>query len=198
MNIEIINTKELTLDEAMAYQNELYFVYLNNKGVACMSPLYGGKLDFLPEIEDKALIRINDGEIKPEKDEKYDKSVRSYERRTYKFDGNDEHEIVFVEGRPDGTIRVNFKDKENAELYLKYIRDFFYKSTTGADWLTVSTIYKELKLVNWKAEDCDDWAWPTIDNGTCRYISEVAKTKNRNKMYGFTLKAPQKLYGQKA
>lgn len=74
----------------------------------------------------------------------------------------------------------------------KHIAKLFYKNTTGADWLTVSTIYEELKVVNWKHEDCDTWVWPTIDSGTLRNISEVTKTKGRNK-FGFTLSAPKKI-----
>ena len=91
---------------------------------------------------------------------------------------------------------MNFKDKESAQAYFDYFREQFYTSTTGASVITVSNIYKDLNIVNWNPEDCDDWGWYTLDGGTCRYISDVRKTRN-TKMFGFTLSKPTKLYESK-
>lgn len=206
MHIEKLNMSELTFDRVMADQGELYFLYFNGKGQATLMPVNSGKLDYLSDIQDKTLVRITDEPVEKDISEEVDtapsiKKRKTYERRTYKLDSWDEQKVIEVESKIDGSIRINFHDKDSADIYYNHIRDMFYKRPAKgdvADWLPVSTIYKELKVVNWEPDDCDDWAWPRLDFGTCRYISaEVNKTKNK-KMWGFTLSAPQKLYGTKA
>lgn len=204
MHIEKLNMSELTFDQVMADQGELYFLYFNGKRQATLTPVNSGKLDYLSDIYDKTLVRITDEPVEKDIPEVESapsvKERKTYERRTYKLDSWDEQKVIEVESKIDGSIRINFHDKDSAEIYFNHIRDMFYKRPNlgdEADWLSVSTIYKELKVVNWEASDCDDWAWPRLDYGTCRYISEVNKTKNKH-MWGFTLRAPQKLYGTKA
>lgn len=191
MILEVLDPKELTLEEAMECGDELYFVYMQDSEKFRISvPTFAAyNSRGVHNIkDDKILVRI----IQDIPKEEPKKNERQYNRRTYKLDTTDPNNIVEVESRVTGEIRVNFNDKESAELYRKHIAKLFYKSTTGADWLSVSTIYKELKVVNWKPEDCDDWVYPTIYSGTLRHISEVTKTKGKNK-FGFTLSAPKKI-----
>lgn len=195
MNLEIINTGEMTFDQVLAEKDSIYILHRNGLGAPTLTAFT--KMGSLNISSDKLILKITDGDqeeiVKPVEEQ----PRKRVPKRTYKIDSWDDKKIIEVESRIDGSIRVNFKEKESANLYFDYIRDFFYKSTTGADWLSVSTIYKELKIVNWEPENCDDWVWPTLDGGTCRYISEVAKTKNKH-MWGFTLTPPQKFYGMKA
>lgn len=185
MIVEVLDPKELTLDQAIGCSKELYFIHMK-KNIPEFIAFNSESIANL--AKDKVLVRIITDDIQDEPK----KQDRTYTRRTYKLDSCDSNNIVEVESRITGEIRVNFNDKESAELYRKHIAKLFYKNTTGADWLTVSTIYEELKVVNWKHEDCDTWVWPTIDSGTLRNISEVTKTKGRNK-FGFTLSAPKKI-----
>ena len=209
MRLEIVDPKTLSLSDLMDDLDQLFYIYSDpeaittsypaKKGVPRLYPMSDGRLSRLNE--DALLIRIIPGEdpifTKVEEKTEEKKATRSYERRTYGFNGSDPTETIMVEYRPaEGDIRVNFKDKEIAEKYFNYFREQFYTSTTGASVITVSNIYKDLNVVNWNPEDCDDWGWYTLDNGTCRYITEVMKTRN-SKLWGFTLKKPTKLYETK-
>ena len=194
MRLETIDPKTLTLTDMISDMSNLYYLHVPREmSKPVLTPMSIGSVGLLND--DSLIVRIIPGEDIPPVEEK--KTVRSYERRTYGFNGNDPTENIFVEYRPaEGDIRVNFKDKEIAEKYFNYFREQFYTSTTGASVITVSNIYKDLNLVNWNQEDCDDWGWYTLDNGTCRYITEVMKTRN-SKLWGFTLKKPTKLYESK-
>lgn len=195
MRLEKLDPKTLTLTDMMADMSNLYYLHIpEDMCKPVLTPMSMGSISLLND--DSLLVRIIPGEdIDEEAVEQ--KKPRSYERRTYGFNGNDPTENIFVEYRPaEGDIRVNFKDKEIAEKYFNYFREQFYTSTTGASVITVSNIYKDLNLVNWNPDDCDDWGWYTLDGGTCRHITEVMKTRN-TKMWGFTLKRPIKLYESK-
>ena len=193
MRLETIDPKTLTLTDMISDMSNLYYLHVPKEmSKPVLTPMSMGSVGLLND--DSLLVRIIPGEDIPAEEKK---TVRSYERRTYGFSGADPTETIMVEYRPaEGDIRVNFKDKEIAEKYFDYFREQFYTSTTGASVITVSNIYKDLNLVNWNPEDCDDWGWYTLDNGTCRYITEVMKTRN-SKLWGFTLKKPTKLYESK-
>ena len=198
MRLEQLNPKELTLDYVMKNQYELFYILEQEGNSINPYKFQSFAKDGLALPKDNyILVRITSDieELELATTTEIEKEKKPRFVRTYRYDGVSSDGIVEVETRINGEIRVNFKDKESADLYYNYIRDFFYKSTTGADWLTVSTIFKELKLVNWNPEDCDDWGWPTLDHGTLRHMTDVKKTFNK-KMYGFTLSAPQKLYGK--
>ena len=198
MRLEVLDPKKLTLDDMMGNISELYYLHVpeDTLGKPVLTPIGIGGLGLLKS--DSLLLRIVPGEVEEmvELEVVNDQLKRTREAWTYKLFSNDPTESIFVEFRPTGDIRVNFKDKESAQAYFDYFREQFYTSTTGASVITVSNIYKDLNLVNWNPEDCDDWGWYTLDNGTCRYITEVLKTRN-TKMYGFTLKKPTKLYETK-
>lgn len=195
MRIETVNPESLTLACLMMNKaSELYFLHMSDElSKPILTPISVGSFSLL--TEDSLLVRITlDEEAQPE--ETATKTRKPRESLTYKLFSNDPTESIFVEFRPDGDIRVSFKDKESAQAYFEYFREQFYTGTTGASVITVSNIYKDLNLVNWKPEDCDDWGWYTQDCGHCRHITDVTKTRN-SKMFGFTLKRPTKLYESK-
>ena len=223
MNLEVLNPDKLSLNELVANMNNLYYIttgdtYMETRGESgqLLSRTSKG-LGLWPvskhgvmslQDRDYLIVKItNNGADIPETIEDIETEELIVEKtkpkrtrsanRTYKLNSHDSKELIFVEFRPTtGDIRVNFKDKESAQAYFEYFRDQFYTSTTGASVITVSNIYDDLNLVNWKREDCDDWGWYTQDYGPCRKITDVLKTKN-SKMYGFTLKCPEKLYESK-
>lgn len=213
MIIKRINPETLSLMDLRRNSHCLYCITERNPNESnynshfVMRKVTDKSLDFLNE--DHMILMIvsgdeNEDELDlsmPEKDEtkEPDKAEpsRKREERTYALNSSDPTESIFVEFKPTrGEIRVNFKEKECAEVYFNYFREQFYTRTTGASVITVSNIYQDLGIVNWNKEDCDDWGWYTIDSGTCRHISEVRKTKN-SKMFGFTLSHPTKLYETK-
>lgn len=207
MKLEIINPENLTLSQAIKEQYSLYYIRENHLGVSTFSLVPFDKEGLALPKDEFLLVKLtsetdqvveNIHEIIPDSDVKVKepapKTYSPRERRTYKIDSWDEHKIIEVESRPDGAIRCNFKDKDSAQIYFEYIREMFYMTSSSDLYLSVSTIYDELKVVNWDHEKCDDWGWPMLDGGQCRYISpQVLKTKNKN-MWGFTLNAPQKIY----
>lgn len=203
MKAVIVDPKTLSLTEMMDGMSELYFLHVEDAlSKPVLTPIGIGSLDILNK--DSLLLRITPGEFDQEEDEDppvEEKSKRYYGNQysspmTYKLFSNDPTESIFVDFKPTGDIRVSFNDKESAQAYFEYFREQFYTSTTGASVITVSNIYKDLNIVNWKPEDCDDWGWYTLDGGTCRYISDVRKNKS-NKRFGFTLSRPTKLYESK-
>lgn len=203
MKLETVDQSKLTLTDMMNNMSELYFLhYADELGKPVLTPMSLGSLSILEN--DSLLVRIrSDEDADTPVVVNEPKSERVYGNRhhtvlTYKHFGNDPTESIFVEFRPENSgIRVSFKDKESAELYLNYFREQFYTRTTGASVITVSNIYKDLNQVNFDEEECNDWGWYTLDNGTCRYISSYV-TKNKNsKRYGFTLSKPTKLYESK-
>lgn len=208
MVIKRINPETLTLSELRRNSHCLYCI---TKQDDCgskytdsfvMKKVTRNTLDFMDE--DHMILMITSDEeneldldTSDSKENDESKDVRKREELTYALNSSDSTESIFVEFRATkGEIRVNFKDKECAQMYFNYFREQFYTSTTGASVITVSNIYQDLGIVNWNKEDCDDWGWYTIDGGTCRHISEVRKTKN-SKMFGFTLSHPKKLYETK-
>lgn len=203
MNIKRINPETLTLAELNHNANYLYCLSSEpNKRYDEqparrhyeLKPLINHSLEVLGR--DHILLLITDDEEEIE-ESTAPTERRTREERTYALNSSDPTESIFVEFKPTrGEIRVNFKEKECAEVYFNYLREQFYTRTTGASVITVSNIYQDLGVVNWNKEDCDDWGWYTIDSGTCRHISEVRKTKN-SKMFGFTLSHPTKLYETK-
>lgn len=201
MNLEVLEARNMTIEQAIDHQDELYFIYFASDGKPTLAPfgqvMFDKRYNKIQALENKLLLKIDQNEATekdiPVKDPEK-RPRKTYERRTYKLDCICEGGAIEIESRIDGSIRVNFKDKESAQLYRDHFRDMFYKHNTDADWLTVSTIYKECRAVNWESKNCDDWAWPTVDYGTVRYITDVLKTKNK-KMYGFTFTPPKKLYG---
>lgn len=203
MNIKRINPETLTLTELNHNAHCLYCLTSEpNKRYGEqparrhyeLKPLINHSLEVLGR--DHILLLITDDDEEVEESEAPTEK-RKREERTYALNSSDPTESIFVEFKPTrGEIRVNFKEKECAEVYFNYLREQFYTRTTGASVITVSNIYQDLGVVNWNKEDCDDWGWYTLDSGTCRHISEVRKTKN-SKMFGFTLSHPTKLYETK-
>ena len=203
MKLEVMNPDDLTLGYVTKHQYSLYYIMWTDNPIVPYKLVSFAKEGLATPTDDYILVKLTRTgeedtdvvhEVSPEVEHAIEEDWRRKPRsprRSYKLDSWDSHKLIEVESRTDGSIRVNFKDKDSAEEYYEYLREFFYKGFQNADYLSVSTIYKELKVVNWKAEDCDDWVWATLDHGTCRYISEsVLKTKNKN-MWGFTLQAPQ-------
>lgn len=204
MIAEVIKPMALSVGEMLEKSSELYYLHISEEhGKPILTPVNVGSLGILKE--DSLLMRIVTDEeeipepVKKTKPVKHQKDYRRpYEIMTYKFNGQDESGNIRVNFRADsGGIRIHFPDKESAEIYFDYFREQFYTKKTGASVITVSNIYKDLNLVNWNPEDCDDWGWYTLDGGTCRYISSYV-TKNKNeKRYGFSLSKPVKLYESK-
>lgn len=202
MNIEIIDPSTLTLNDAIKHQYSLYYITKNpNNGINPYNlkslSKEGLEIPNAEYILCKIIADDEEPEAEPLPDKKRDKPAKPYERLTYRCETQDASGNIFVDCRPDGTIRVNFKDKESAKAYMEYIRELFYHSTSGTDYLTVFYIFKELRQVDIPDDArkaSETWGYPTLDGGECRYISEVAKTRDKN-MFGFTLKRPQKLYG---
>ena len=195
MRLDVIDPKTLTLTDMIADMNNLFYLHIpQDMCKPVLTPMNRGSIALLSD--DALIVKILLGD-QEEADEAPVQEEKSQNDRslTYKLFSNDPTESIFVEFRPEG-IRVNFKDKESAQAYFDYFREQFYTSTTGASVITVSNIYKDLNVVNWNPEDCDDWGWYTLDGGTCRYISDVRKTRN-TKMFGFTLSKPTKLYESK-
>lgn len=202
MDIRIINRETLTFDSVIRHRKELYAVSVHD-GEPVMEPI---SLDNMGE--NSCILRICMAEEKPvdmstetleepkpakTPGRSYSGTVRRRSNLTYKLFSSDETESIFVEFRPANSgIRVSFKDKESAGAYFEYFRDQFYKTANGPDFISVSSIYKDLNIVNWKPEDCDNWGWPTLDHGPCHYISGVTKNQNA-KRYGFTLSRPREL-----
>lgn len=204
MKLTIVDPSTLSLTDMMNGMSELYFLHVEDAlSKPVLTPMGLGSLNILND--DSLLVRVVLGEEMEENEEipvVEEKPKRAYGNRyttslTYKLNSNDPTESIFVNFSPGNSgIRVNFKDKESAQAYFEYFREQFYTRTTGASVITVSNIYKDLNVVNWNPEDCDDWGWYTIDYGPCRHISEVKKTKN-TKLWGFTLSKPKKLYETK-
>ena len=199
MKATVINPKELSVGDMLEHASELYFLHISDElGKPVLTPISIGSLGILNE--DSLLMRIThaDSDISPEPREVKKTSSRRYEQLTYKFNGQNSNGVIRVDFRPEsGGIRVSFPDRESAQTYFEYFRDQFYTSKTGASVITVSNIYKDLGLVNWKPEDCDDWGWYTLDSGTCRHISGYVTKNKDEKRYGFTLSRPTKLYESK-
>lgn len=194
MNITMLNPEELTLGSLVKHKGELYTIRMVG-GKPIFGPISLDKID-----DDMCVLRICDILVEPENEPPVKKSYRNGPRvgLTYKFNGSDETGSIFVDYRPEsGGIRVSFNDKESAEVYFNYFREQFYTYTTGASVITVSNIYKDLNIVNWRPEDCDDWGWYTLDGGTCRHISSSVTKNRNNKRFGFTLSKPTKLYESK-
>ena len=203
MKATVINPKELSVGDMLEHASELYFLHISDElGKPVLTPIGTGSLGILNE--DSLLMRIThaDSDIStPIGEEVKNVSTstrRRYEQLTYKFNGQNSNGVIRVDFRPDsGGIRVSCPDKESAQTYFEYFREQFYTSKTGASVITVSNIYKDLGLVNWKPEDCDDWGWYTLDSGTCRHISGYVTKNKDEKRYGFTLSRPTKLYESK-
>ena len=208
MKLEVIDPKIMTLAEIISNAADLFYIVDGNLHKYRLQSLADNGIqvegDYIlvkitdedPEMEGLEVLVEEEPQVEEEpKRKKYHGNQYSCPL-TYKFFGNDPTESIFVDFKPTGEIRVSFNDKESAQAYFEYFREQFYTSTTGASVITVSNIYKDCNLVNWKPEDCDDWGWYTLDNGTCRYITEVRKNKN-NKRFGFTLSRPTKLYESK-
>ena len=206
MDVKVMDISTLTFASAMKHKDELYSVTVGKDGKPKLEPLslengLGGVLLKITMNEpEKVHIQKDDVEIAPPEDKKRDKSRRVWERLTYKFDGYSENEMIKVESRPDGSIRISFKEKADAQTYRDYFRENFYTSNNHADAVSVKSIYEDLKLVNKNGEpkydaiECSKWGYLSVDHGTCKYISDVSKTIGCD-MFGFTLKRPQKLYG---
>ena len=201
MRITEIDPATLSLADLDNDSQGLYIIVPNSEGSSYeLKSMDNFSLSFMKM--EHLIVRISSDDIFEEAPVVEEKPKRGYSTRgtfplTYKFFGCDPTESIFVDFKPEsGGIRISFNDKESAQAYFNYFREQFYTSTTGASVITVSNIYKDLNVVNWNPEDCDDWGWYTLDNGTCRYISDVRKNKN-NKKFGFTLSKPTKLYESK-
>lgn len=203
MKLEVINPETMTLAEIISSGKDLFYIVNGSVHKYKLQSLADSGISvegdyILVKItdEDEEIIETVDESKEEEKPQRF-YGNRNVTSLTYKFFGNDPTESIFVEFRPENSgIRVSFNDKESAQAYFEYFREQFYTSTTGASVITVSNIYKDLNLVNWDPDDCDDWGWYTLDSGTCRYITEVRKNKN-SKRFGFTLTKPTKLYESK-
>lgn len=198
MNVVIMNPEELTLRSLVTHKGELYTIRVVG-GKPIFGPISLDKID-----EDMCVLRIVDAfEEEEVETEDRPKAKKEYGNRyktqlTYKFNGSDATGAISVKFRPESSgIRVSFKDKESAEVYFNYFREQFYTHTTGASVITVSNIYKDLNIVNWNHEDCDDWGWYTLDGGTCRHMSSYVTKDKDSKRYGFTLRKPTRLYESK-
>ena len=209
MNATITNPKNMSFGDIMKLRKQMYVITLNNGKPEIEAMTFDNVTDesvviFIAkeECDDYAKVQeeLPDKELPPPVDKKRDKPRRMYERLTYKFDGWSSDGKCRVDSRPDGSIRVSFHEKDDALEYRDYFREQFYISNTGADALSVDSIYSDLKLVNpdgtpmYDYESCRKWGYVSQDHGTCKYISEVSKTIGLD-MFGFTLKRPVKLYG---
>jgi hypothetical protein len=210
MNVTIMDMSTLTFESAMRHRNELYSIVIEDDKPT-LKPLsldsgIGAVLLKITTDEKKTTNDISE-EKKPEEvesvpqvDKKRDKPHRTWEKLTYKFDGYSDNGQIKVESRPDGSIRISFKEKADAQTYRDYFRERFYASNNGADAISVKSIYDDLHLVNedgmpkYDVIECGRWGYLSLDGGTCKYISEVSKTIGLD-MYGFTIKRPIKLYG---
>lgn len=210
MNVKIMDMSNLTFESAMKHKDELYSLTMED-GKAILRPLsldsgIGSVLlriieDDIPEkVLENTADKIKEIEAEPPVDKKRDKPHRTWEKLTYKFDGYSDNGQIRVESRPDGSIRISFKEKADAQTYRDYFREQFYASNNGADAVSVKSIYGDLHLVNndgspkYDVIECGRWGYLSLDGGTCKYISDVSKTIGID-MYGFTLKRPTKLYG---
>ena len=160
MKATVINPRELSVGDMLEHASALYFLHVSDElGKPVLTPIGTGSLGILNE--DSLLMRIThaDSDISPEPKE-VEKVTHRRKQLTYKFNGQNSNGVIRVDFRPEnGGIRVSFPDKESAQSYFEYFREQFYTSTTGASVITVSNIYKDLGLVNWNPEDCDDWGW---------------------------------------
>lgn len=210
MNVKIMDMSNLTFESAMRHRNELYSLTMED-GKPILKPLsldsgIGSVLlritEDNPANDDTEDIpqETKEVEVAPPADKKRDKPHRTWEKLTYKFDGYSDNGQIRVESRPDGSIRISFKEKADAQTYRDYFREQFYASNNGADAVSIKSIYGDLHLVNndgspkYDVIECGRWGYLSLDGGTCKYISDVSKTIGID-MYGFTLKKPTKLYG---
>ncbi len=209
MNVEIIDMSNLTFETAMRHKSELYSLSMKD-GTPIIKPLSleSGAIEVLLRITEKPTNVVGkdiskstkEVEVAPPVDKKRDKPHRAWEKLTYKFEGYSDNGQIKVEPRPDGSIRISFKEKADAQMYRDYFREQFYASTNGADAVSIKSIYGDLHLVNsdgspkYDVIECGRWGYLSLDGGTCKYISDVSKTIGID-MYGFTLKRPTKLYG---
>lgn len=209
MDVKVIDRASLTFNNLVTYKDQLFVINLNGD-IPAMEPLTLSNVNddsVILRIYDKNHFRFGSGDIStsnavdeneeelpPPPDPVRDKPLRTWTRLTYKLDEISEDGERMVEARPDGSIRVSFSNKDDAQSYRDYIREQFYISKTGADALTIGSIYQELKFVNYDEVECAKWGYLSMDHGTCKYISDVSKTAKTG-MFGFTLKRPIKLYG---
>ena len=210
MKAKIINPSTLSFGDIMKIKDRLYVLALKDDSPVIEPISFDNVIDdsvviFIAKEECDDFAKVQDAlpteeELPPPIDKKRDKPRKSYEKLTYKFNGYSIDNKCRVDARPDGSIRISFKEKADAQEHRDYFREQFYISNTGADALSVASIYKDLNLVNtdgepeYDAEACQKWGYVSQDHGTCRYISDVSKTVGLD-MYGFTLKRPVKLYG---
>lgn len=204
MKATLTYPKRMTFGDIMKYRNQLYVIKLEDDKPTIETLTFDNVTDdavviFLEKEECDDYSKI-DEELPPPIDKKRDKPRKSYEKLTYKFTGMSCDNQCRVDTRPDGSIRISFNEKADAQEYRDYFREQFYISNTGADALSIDSIYNDLKLVNmdgtpmYDKDACRKWGYVSQDGGTCRYISEVTKTVGLD-MFGFTLKRPVKLYG---
>lgn len=205
MNVTLMDMSTLTFESAMKHKDELYSIVLENgepvlKPLSLDSGLGAVLLRIKKDGAEMDIPKIEEAETAPPEDKKRDKPHRTWEKLTYKFDGYSDNGQIRVESRPDGSIRISFKEKADAQTYRDYFREQFYASNNGADAVSVKSIYGDLHLVNgdgspkYDVIECGRWGYLSLDGGTCKYISDVSKTIGLD-MYGFTLKRPTKLYG---
>ncbi len=205
MNVTLMDMSTLTFESAMKHKDELYSIALENgepvlKPLSLDSGLGAVLLRIKKDGAEMDIPKIEEAEAAPPEDKKRDKPHRTWEKLTYKFDGYSDNGQIRVESRPDGSIRISFKEKADAQTYRDYFREQFYASNNGADAVSVKSIYGDLHLVNndgspkYDVIECGRWGYLSLDGGTCKYISDVSKTIGLD-MYGFTLKRPTKLYG---
>ena len=209
MDVKVMDRASLTFNNLVYYKNQLFVINLKGD-IPSIEPLTLDNVNddsVILRIYDKNHLRFGNGdilasnviaeteeELSPPPDPVRDKPLRTWTRLTYKLDEISDDGDRMIEARPDGSIRVSFANKDDAQSYRDYIREQFYISKTGADALTIGSIYDELKFVNYDKIECSKWGYLSLDHGTCKYISDVSKTAKTG-MFGFTLKRPIKLYG---
>lgn len=197
MDIKTLNLDTITLRDVFSRGDSLYVIKENQDGTYEMNRLMSD--DKLSRdifgYGDCAVISIASGskdqiasQIAIRNDYKASISKRRG-RLTYKYDG--EFPKGRIEFRPAiSGIRISFYDKKDAEEYFDYFREQFYTQDIPA--ISISSIYKDLSVVNYNEEECNRWGYPVLDGGPCKYLASegITKTRGPEGMYGFTLKRP--------
>lgn len=199
MDIKTIDMDKLTLTEVFKSGDSLYVIRENENGTYEMNRLLTDDKGFTRDIfgnGDCAIVMLGNKSTESRKEATKVNREPPTKRRgqlTYKYNGP--FPKGRIEFRPENSgIRISFYDKKDAEEYFDYFREQFYTRDIPA--ISISSIYKDLAVVNYNSTECDKWGYPTLDGGKCKYMPEyVTKTRGPKTMYGFTLKRPVIIHG---
>lgn len=189
----------LTLDLMLKMHDELYYI----------TPNEDGKME-LVALDDKGIFSCSDKEhllvqiiaekpkvIPDEVSTPIIKEPRRYEARGYKLESSNKDKTIHVATKPDGTIRVSFVNKSDAETFFDVFRERFYKARSHVDFITIDTIYNDLDVVNSIDTDIINewrtWGYPTLEGGRCTCMSPQVNITKGTRYWGFTLGKPKRI-----